>query len=123
VLAEECGMDMDNARAIAERITEVRDRAIGTPTMWRIGPLRIDNRLSVTGVLTVALALGAVVGGWYKFDFRIQAIETTQAQLQMERNEDLEWKQRIVDSLNSVDKAVGMLRQRLDDSQIGKMDR
>lgn len=119
VLAGECGLDMDNARAIAEKIREVRERVAPAVRGWQVGPFRVENQLSLTGVVSVLLILGAMTGGWYHFNYVVQGNSESIAQIQKEAKEhgDIQAmiNQKVSDALSMLNYNLGQTTQELHD--------
>lgn len=119
ILAGECGIDLDNARAIAEKIREVRERVAPAVRGWQVGPFRVENQLSLTGVVSVLMILGAMTGGWYHFNYVVQSNEQSIIQIQRESKEHGELQaainQKISDALSLLNYNLGQTTQELHD--------
>ena len=84
----------------------------------RIGPFSMDTKVSITGVIAMAMALTAMVGGWYKFDYRLDASERALATMMDEEKQHTANEQRINDTLNRTNSLMGQVMQALDDRKI-----
>lgn len=82
-----------------------------------IGPLEIETKLSATGALAVALAFTALVGGWYRFDYRIAALENDHQEDVAYHEKELEFHQKLNDTLGTLNVTVGKLEQEVSDQQ------
>lgn len=91
--------------------------------MAKIGGFEIDTKISATGVLALTMAFVAMVGGWYKFDYRISNLETQNAQLQEDHQEEMSMHEKLNATLNDLNYTVGQLEQRLDDAHVGQNTR
>jgi len=90
---------------------------------WRVGPLVIEKRLSLTGALALVSAVGALVGGWYHFDYRIRTntllITNQQGQIDQLTSIQKESHQ----TLENLNVTLGKLQQRMDDEKVGAASR
>lgn len=86
---------------------------------WRMGPFVIERRLSLTGALALVMSFTAVIGGWYNFNYRIQANYTTIEQEQKEIDHLVDLQQKTNDTLVQLNMTIGRLNQRMDDSKVG----
>ena len=87
--------------------------------MPKIGPLELDTKVLLTGVVTLAMGFTAMVGGWYKFDARVTDTEKRIEELREDQRRQVDVQARLVDTLNKLNNSVGRLEQRLDDSHVG----
>lgn len=119
ILASECGMDMDNARAITEKIREMRERVAPAVRGWQVGPFRVENQLSLTGVVSVLMILGAMTGGWYHFNYMVEGNEQAIMQIQKDTKEHGEVQaainQKVSDALSLLNYNLGQTTQELHD--------
>jgi hypothetical protein len=81
----------------------------------KIAGVEFDGKVNLTSVIAVVMAFTAMVGGWYKFDARVTATEKSITYLQEARQKDQEDRDKLQDTLNSINYVVGQLKQRLDD--------
>ena len=72
-------------------------------------------RVSLSGFLAVTLAGIAVIGGWYKFDYRISTQEQVTVELLKRDQAHSEAEARIADTLNKTNNVLGRITQALDD--------
>lgn len=89
----------------------------------KIAGFEIETKISATGALAVIMAFVAMVGGWYKFDYRITNLETQNAQLEKYHQDELDMQGRLNQTLTSLNFTVGQLQQRLDDAHVGSRSR
>ena len=87
-------------------------------TIVRLGPLRFDSRISVTNMLAFAMALIAMVGGWYKFDYRQTQTENNVTAIQMTLQKHEANDQRLADTLERTNQVIGETIQALEDHNI-----
>lgn len=86
--------------------------------MAKIAGVEVETKLSLTGTLAFAAALIAMIGGWYKFDYRITSVETdvkTVEQVQTQQEQD---NKHIADTLERTNRLLGQMEQALDDKGI-----
>jgi hypothetical protein len=81
----------------------------------KIGPVEFEPRVSLTSVLTLAMALIAMVGGWYKFDYRISVVEGAQQELQDDHKSDVAAINDLRETLSRLNVTLGRMEQRLED--------
>lgn len=84
----------------------------------RVGPFSIDPKVNITGVLAMAMALSAMVGGWYKFSYRLDANEHAITMISDEERQHTANEQRINDTLNRTNSLMSQVMQALDDRKI-----
>jgi hypothetical protein len=91
--------------------------------------MRFDSRISIANIFAVVLAFVAMVGGWYKFDFRVSATEQEIASVQraiQKHDDDLQKTldthdandQKLADTLERTNQVMGAVIQALDDHNI-----
>lgn len=86
---------------------------------WRVGPFVIEKRISLTAAVALLASLSALIGGWYSFDYRINQ-NTKDIQAQSQQLEDMrQTQERTRDTLDTLNKTIGQLNQRMDDSKVG----
>lgn len=87
--------------------------------MAKIAGVEVETKVSLTGVIAMFMALAALFGGWYKFDYRISALEQDhemEMQIHSKLNDTLNEQNSTMQNLNTT---VMQLKQRLDDAHIG----
>ena len=88
----------------------------------RVGPIRFDTRVSLSGALAVVMAFVAVVGGWYHFNDTQQADEQRIVTLEGEHANDLVTNAHIADALSRTDGVLKEIEQALEDNKIHVRD-
>ena len=86
---------------------------------WKIGPLVVEKRLSLTGALAILMSFSAVIGGWYSFNYRVQQNTKGLEDEQKEIDSLVEIQSRTNETLMQLNMTIGKLNQRMDDSKIG----
>jgi hypothetical protein len=119
VLADECRLSMDNARAIVERMRGERERVAPAIKGWQIGPIRLDNQISMTGVISVLMILGAMMGGWFHFNYQVtqnaEDIAAVKATDQARDTLQTTINQKVSDALSMLNFELGQTTQELHD--------
>jgi len=85
---------------------------------WRFGPLRVDHHISVTGLLALVMAFVAMVGGWYKFDYRVTKTENAIELLESEHREEMAMRWEDANSRTDTNVLLGKIVQALEDRHI-----
>jgi hypothetical protein len=85
---------------------------------WKVGPFVVAPTISVTGLLTIVMAFTAMVGGWYKFDYRQEAAEARIETLEQSRSAESEQRAKLIDTLNRTNSVLGAVVQALEDKGI-----
>ena len=86
----------------------------------KIGPVEFDSNISLTSVLTLAMALAAMVGGWYKFDYRVATVENNEVLLQEEHRVDVAAINDLRGTLGSLNVTLARMEQRLEDEDLNQ---
>jgi hypothetical protein len=89
-----------------------------SPSSWRIGPFQIDAKVSVSGVFAILMAFVAMVGGWYKFDYRVSAVEARETNIETQEESDKQLHERLGYTLDRLDRTISGVVQALDDKNI-----
>ena len=84
----------------------------------RFGPFRLDSKISLTNVLAFTMAFVAMVGGWYKFDYRQTSTEQNISAIQQTLQKHEANDQRLADTLERTNRIMGATIQALDDHNI-----
>lgn len=87
--------------------------------MARIAGIEVETKLSLTGIVAAVMAVAAVVGGWQTLAARQQVDEQAIIELQQDHRTEMQMHEQLNDTIGRLDKTLGMLRQRMDDSRVG----
>ena len=80
--------------------------------------MKVRTDVSLTGILAMMMAFAAMVGGWYKFDYRQLASEQRLEVLEREHSEEVEVNARLNDTLVRTNVALAGISQALEDKGI-----
>lgn len=87
--------------------------------MVKIGPLEVETKITLSGLLATAGAFLAIIAAWYNLQTRMAMDELKWEETTKRQEEQVRVLQRAVDTLDSVQNEIGIEKQRLDDADVG----